>query len=271
MVRSAANQLNALTKLALKDATVQLASATSGLVITTFGDYAVDLENRTCSCINFQDQLFPCVHSLALLMALKKSPYDYIASFYFLEEYKKTYGTPLEPISLHHLPNNPIYSAPSKGCSNLDVEIMGPGRPETERKESSGGTKRKTCSLCGTLGHTKKTCGKQKKQKQISGKQKKKKRENPIKTPIRTSGKLTNLNQKEDLTAEFLAAQSCFTNDDLISDENFIMAFHRNFGYDDALYKEKVTGMLNLHLFIKFMEFLAKKYPILLQYLEHLK
>ncbi|KAA8894804.1 hypothetical protein FN846DRAFT_912471 [Sphaerosporella brunnea] len=43
--------------------------------------YIVDFENRTCTCLRFQDTDIPCGHAVALIRRLKQAPSDYMPSY----------------------------------------------------------------------------------------------------------------------------------------------------------------------------------------------
>ncbi|KAI8554876.1 hypothetical protein RHMOL_Rhmol05G0131000 [Rhododendron molle] len=107
---------------------------------------SVDIARRSCSCGDWQLNMFPCVHGVC---ALKKSKdlNDYMERCFFSESYREAYSKCINPVP--------------RIWQNIDLDTADdvllpplckrpPGRPRTERIPSTGANTRKvTCSRCG--------------------------------------------------------------------------------------------------------------------------
>jgi zinc finger SWIM domain-containing protein 3 len=81
---------------------VQVTSATMGRVKRPQSDivYIVDLENRSCSYLRFQDTDIPCGHAVALIHRLQKAPADFMPSYVKNRTLINSYAQNFCPIDL---------------------------------------------------------------------------------------------------------------------------------------------------------------------------
>lgn len=116
----------------------------------------VSLEERSCSCRQWQLKGFPCAHALVAIQKNSGNIYDYIEDWFTSDYFRKCYSFPIYPI-----PNI------EKGLEEVagGLVVMPPltkkqaGRPRTKRSRSdSDGTRQITCSRCKEVGHNRATC-----------------------------------------------------------------------------------------------------------------
>ncbi|KAG5535403.1 hypothetical protein RHGRI_023235 [Rhododendron griersonianum] len=118
---------------------------------------SVDIVRRSCSCGDWQLNMFPCVHGVCALKKSKKDLNDYMECCFFSESYREAYSKCINPVP--------------RIWQNVDLDAADdillpplckrpPGRPRTERIPSTGAKTRKvTCSRCGQVGtHNRGTC-----------------------------------------------------------------------------------------------------------------
>ena len=161
-----------------------------------YRDYRVDLALRTCTCLTWQSQGYPCSHACAIIIGRKENPQEYTESFFTLNEYKRTWeATIMHPHShsdnhshefVNPLPpsRNPHHGIDTDSDSN-DNELSSdsesesevgplppkvrrqPGRPRKERTDAEKERRKKRrgnvgriqkCGLCSMPGHSKRTC-----------------------------------------------------------------------------------------------------------------
>jgi zinc finger SWIM domain-containing protein 3 len=81
---------------------VQVTSATIGRAKRPQSDivYIVDLENRSCSCLRFQDTDIPCGHAVALIHRLQKAPADFMPAYVKNRTLINSYEQNFYPIDL---------------------------------------------------------------------------------------------------------------------------------------------------------------------------
>ncbi|KAI8569353.1 hypothetical protein RHMOL_Rhmol02G0272000 [Rhododendron molle] len=108
---------------------------------------SVDIARRSCSCGDWQLNMFPCVHGVCALKKSKKDLNDYMERCFFSESYREAYSKCINPVP--------------RIWQNIDLDTPDdvllpplckrpPGRPRTERIPSTGAKTRKvTCSRCG--------------------------------------------------------------------------------------------------------------------------
>ncbi|XP_021833443.1 uncharacterized protein LOC110773249 [Prunus avium] len=114
----------------------------------------VNLDERFCSCYQWQLLGFPCQHAIQVIHHSGLCLYDFVDEYYKADFYRATYGTPIFPI--------PDIEKPPPG----DVVLLPPhtrkppGRPPTKRFKSSSETKRQVkCKRCGAFDrHNRRTC-----------------------------------------------------------------------------------------------------------------
>lgn len=118
---------------------------------------SVDIAHRSCSCGDWQLNMFPCVHGVCALKKSKKDLNDYMERCFFSKSYREVYSKCINPVP--------------RTWQNVEVDAADdillpplckrpPGRPRTERIPSTGSKTRKvTCSRCGQVGtHDRGTC-----------------------------------------------------------------------------------------------------------------
>ncbi|KAF7116779.1 hypothetical protein RHSIM_RhsimUnG0016400 [Rhododendron simsii] len=117
----------------------------------------VDIARCSCSCGDWQLNMFPCVHGICALKKSKKDLNDYMERCFFSESYREAYSKGFNPVP--------------RIWQNVDFDAADdillpplckrpPGRPRTEKILSTGAKTRKvTCSRCGQVGtHNRRTC-----------------------------------------------------------------------------------------------------------------
>jgi MULE transposase domain/SWIM zinc finger len=115
-------------------------------------EYIVDLAEKACSCQEFQQNLYPCVHALAALH--NNNDYTILSlthDIYKIETLQKLYADWIRPISINELTFSEGVKPP--------IRTKQPGRPKKLRIRSSNENDSSiTCSRCGLLGHNCTTC-----------------------------------------------------------------------------------------------------------------
>ncbi|XP_028950990.1 uncharacterized protein [Malus domestica] len=127
-------------------------------VRTEWNQFVVCLDDRKCSCVQWQHNCFPCSHALQVLQHDNRDVFYYVDDYWKASFYRKTYQFVMHPFSDLEKPNvdtiingvrPPITKIPS-------------GRPKKTRIKSagkiSGSKKTVTCSRCGCSGHNKVSC-----------------------------------------------------------------------------------------------------------------
>ena len=120
------------------------------------GDFTVDLLNKTCSCLQFQQMHYPCVYAAATINFCWQDIHEYVSHVYKTENLKQLYSLSIDPILIDELVPQIIYPP---------VVRRLPGRPKKLRirNRNEGTDSNITCSLCNQLGHNKRTCKRRKK------------------------------------------------------------------------------------------------------------
>ncbi|CAL2237236.1 unnamed protein product [Prunus armeniaca] len=114
----------------------------------------VNLDERFCSCYQWQLLGFPCQHAIQVIQHSGLCLYNFVDEYYKADFYRATYATPIFLI--------PDIEKPPPG----DVFLLPPhtrkppGRPPTKRFKSSNETKRQVkCKRCGSCDrHNRRTC-----------------------------------------------------------------------------------------------------------------
>ena len=120
------------------------------------GDFTLDILNKTCSCLQFQQMQYPCVHAAATISFCRQNIHDYVSHAYKTDNLKQLYSLPIYPILIDELiPQNVL----------PPVVRRLPGRPKKLRirNRNEDSNSHVTCSLCQQLGHNKRTCKRWKK------------------------------------------------------------------------------------------------------------
>ena len=115
----------------------------------------VDLQERTCSCGDFQELLLPCRHAQQLCREICEGPRKereyYVSECYTLDEYRETYQDSIPPIEPNIVEEDPTCKAPPRQKTA--------GRPKKQRiRHKVRPTKALHCSTCGRDGHNRRTC-----------------------------------------------------------------------------------------------------------------
>ena len=114
----------------------------------------VDLQQQTCSCGQWQEMKFPCLHAAGVLRAQGKHfDLQYIDSRYQITELKQAFSRLHTPIDME--------SIEADGVTMLTSVLKKRGRPRTKRLRSRSEhlcDKQKRCSTCGQKGHYSTTC-----------------------------------------------------------------------------------------------------------------
>ena len=161
-------------------------------------EYKLWLDDRACTCNQWQVNGYPCAHALAIIFLRKEDPQTYVEQFLTLDAFRQTYSNdiyhpqsdePMVPLSVELLPLNAeaefdglvdsdqsdIESSNKPEEYNKDDEDIlpsavrrQPGRPANARKEAAirknkyvkkrGEVRVFRCSLCREMGHSKRTC-----------------------------------------------------------------------------------------------------------------
>jgi hypothetical protein len=113
--------------------------------------FIVNLKERRCDCMNFQEYLSPCTHAIVACRYEAEDPFDYADWIYLVEAYRATYSRFLLPVNINNLPSE-------EGVLPLVFQKQH-GRPLTKRIQK-GGWKRKTmhCSNCHGTDHNIRKC-----------------------------------------------------------------------------------------------------------------
>src|SRR5579859_3421361 len=135
-------------------------------------NYIVNLTERTCTCTIWQSSGFPCGHAVSIILDQKQDPQSYVASFFTIESYKKTYEQTLFPLDLTNVNGDAIHSPPTGSPISddkvseheLDDSVLPPstrrppGRPKKRRIHGELDEVREKCvfkcSRCGVPGHS---------------------------------------------------------------------------------------------------------------------
>jgi hypothetical protein len=114
--------------------------------------YAVNLEDKTCSCRLWQVSGQPCKHALAFIAKLSREVKmdDFVHNYFSVENLRKAYSGVFTPMTSKH-----FWSRVDLGYKiNKPKLRRKPGRPRKTRIKASdepGARKRKRCSECGEL------------------------------------------------------------------------------------------------------------------------
>ncbi|XP_070021632.1 uncharacterized protein [Nicotiana sylvestris] len=123
--------------------------------------YIVCLENKKCSCGQFQLEELPCAHALAALRHRNETYENYCSPYYTRESLLRTYEMPVNP-----LPDESKWNVPQHILDEVVKPSTGdkrhPGRPQKERYKTYDEIKSKkykvSCGNCGGEGHNKRSC-----------------------------------------------------------------------------------------------------------------
>ena len=128
----------------------------------TMSTYVVRLDNKTCTCYEWQASGIPCGHALAVSLERNDDPQTYAKAFFQLDAYRGTYENPILP------PN--VNAATTANEPNVDsaesllppIIRCPPGRPRKLRIRglNEGGREKRAfrCARCGSTEHSRRTC-----------------------------------------------------------------------------------------------------------------
>ncbi|XP_059310813.1 uncharacterized protein LOC132062214 [Lycium ferocissimum] len=125
----------------------------------------VDLNNRTCSCREFDLDKIPCPHAIAAIRTQFGDDYglrvyDFVSPYYSVWSYKHAYEKSIHPVLSEEFWELPPELLESKiPCPYV---VRKPGRKKRKRAPSvleRGSKKKKNkCSICKRVGHKRTTC-----------------------------------------------------------------------------------------------------------------
>ncbi|CAL2238331.1 unnamed protein product [Prunus armeniaca] len=114
----------------------------------------VNLDERFCSCYQWQLLGFPCQHAIQVIQYSGLCLYNFVDEYYKADFYRATYATPIFPIpDIEKPPLGDVFLLPPHTRKS-------PGRPPTKRFKSSNETKRqvKCKRCCSCYRHNRRTC-----------------------------------------------------------------------------------------------------------------
>ncbi|KAH0696448.1 hypothetical protein KY290_013809 [Solanum tuberosum] len=122
--------------------------------------HVVNMRERICTCRQFQMDVMPCKHDLAIVRKYYMSEYEYCSVYYKKDNLLNTYDVPVYPI-----PDESLWKIPPNVAANIVLPPKGkikPGRPQKIRYKNGGESRTKksriTCGVCGQQGHNRQTC-----------------------------------------------------------------------------------------------------------------
>ena len=114
---------------------VQPTSRARGTALVKIGEssreaYKVNIQERTCDCLAWQDRRVPCRHAFAAIEFFGEKAEDYAYSFITTEAYKSIYSGTLHPCPIDQVSPNekilpPIPSGKKReGLKQLDIAVI---------------------------------------------------------------------------------------------------------------------------------------------------
>ena len=117
----------------------------------------VNLENKTCSCREFELDHYPCVHAAAACRFRNISFYLFCSEYYTVSAWRDCYAPTIYPLD-----DRRLWQAPPEITDRVVLPPnvrRAPGRPRTQRILSRGEDRpHRRCSRCKVLGHNRQTC-----------------------------------------------------------------------------------------------------------------
>ncbi|KAG2019078.1 hypothetical protein GB937_005369 [Aspergillus fischeri] len=107
--------------------------------------FAVDLDARTCSCLDWQDLQLPCRHALAAIATTSRPINDFVPPAYHISTYKQIYTGVTMPLELRDLDNFGQCRAPATKRR---------GRPSMNPSKQKDAGVQPHCSVCRQPGHS---------------------------------------------------------------------------------------------------------------------
>jgi len=115
----------------------------------------VIMAEQTCSCNEFQETGYPCVHAQAVLLS-KGIPFsDHVDPYFKADKHSATYAPTFTPVDLGELQADDLVFEPDKSRKR--------GRPKSTRRRKGAAeledeAARNCCKKCGQPGHNSRTC-----------------------------------------------------------------------------------------------------------------
>lgn len=109
--------------------------------------FVVDLNARTCSCLDWQDLQLPCRHALAAIATTSRPINDFVPPAYHISTYKQIYTGVTMPLELRDLDNFGQCSAPATNRRGR------PSMNSSKQPQRDGGVQ-SHCSVCRQPGHS---------------------------------------------------------------------------------------------------------------------
>jgi predicted nucleic acid-binding Zn finger protein len=129
------------------------ASENQFLVVSGCDEYTVDLASRYCSCGEFKDFKWPCVHASSAITRAGKSFMDYVEHYYKKQTLESVYAGIVHPVPIGALPFDGLLPPITRAQAGRPKKVRMRNRSELQSEESPI-----ICSLCNERGHNKRTC-----------------------------------------------------------------------------------------------------------------
>ena len=115
--------------------------------------YFVNLKERTCTCGEFTEFQFPCIHAAVAIENARLWPLDFMDPSYTVNALRSVYQNLIRPVDISNLKSDKRTRPP--------IIWKKRGRPKLTRIRSRGNVDladQVSCSQCGAKGHNKRTC-----------------------------------------------------------------------------------------------------------------
>ncbi|XP_039141173.1 uncharacterized protein LOC120278445 [Dioscorea cayenensis subsp. rotundata] len=116
---------------------------------------AVSLQSRSCSCRRWEVHGLPCKHACVAIMQTDTNIHFYVADYFTMEWYRRTYVNPISPVPGSDKPsddNRPLRLRPP-------ISKKWPGHPRRKLIESQAfDVYELHCSRCHEAGHNRQSC-----------------------------------------------------------------------------------------------------------------
>ena len=113
--------------------------------------FIVHLSQMLCTCGNFFKYSGPCAHAITACKFETVDPYAYFHFAYSVRSYRKTYQSPIKPVSIEDLASDPDI-LPPKLCKLRE-------QPKTKRiRKNAWKRQERKCKNCGQIGHNVRRC-----------------------------------------------------------------------------------------------------------------
>ena len=113
--------------------------------------FIVNLLQKTCTCLNFDEYAGPCAHAISACRFEIEDLYLYFHPGYTIRSYRKTYHIPMKLISIEGLSSDPDVYPPKLRKLR--------GRPKTKRiRKGALNRQLRKCGNCKRVGHNIRRC-----------------------------------------------------------------------------------------------------------------